>query len=168
MEHLTAADILQRDLVTIGPRDSLRDALDLMTENHVSGLPVVDERDVCVGLISATDILNHEEEHAGDATADGADMVEFFNAETGKWESLRASSFSLEKFGDTLVQELMTRELICVPLEATIPEIARTLADADVHRALVLTRSGGLRGIISAMDLVRVIAGRHAKSPAPK
>ena len=167
MEQLTAADILQRDLVTIGPRDSLREALDLMTDNHVSGLPVVDERGVCVGLISATDILNYEEDHAGDADAAGSDVVEYFNADSGKWESLRASTFTLEKFGDTHVQELMSTSLICVEPTATIVEIARTLADADVHRALVLSNSGHLRGIITAMDVVRVVAGRPVRrSPA--
>lgn len=167
MENLTAADLLQRDLVTIGPRDTLREALDLMTDNHVSGLPVVDERGVCVGLISATDILAHEEEQA-EATDAEEDVVDFYNAETGKWESLRASTFSLETIGDIKVQDVMSTTLVCVDPAATVVEIAATLADADVHRALVLGRGGGLRGIISAMDLVRVLAGRHKKPSAAK
>ena len=58
--QLAASDFMQRDVVTVAPDDTLRDALALMTENHVTGLPVMDGKSRCVGLITSSDILNYE------------------------------------------------------------------------------------------------------------
>ena len=52
IEKLTAADIMQRELVTVSLGDTLQDAMFQMTENHVTGLPVMDSKSRCVGLIS--------------------------------------------------------------------------------------------------------------------
>jgi CBS domain-containing protein len=54
---LFAGDIMQTELVTIRPNDSVREAMALMVDSHVSGLPVVDGRGHCVGVLSVTDVL---------------------------------------------------------------------------------------------------------------
>ena len=66
LRELVAADVMQRDMVTVAPDDTLRDALALMTDSHVTGLPVMDDKSRCIGLITASDILGFEEEHAED------------------------------------------------------------------------------------------------------
>src|SRR6185312_11245723 len=91
---LSAADVMQRDMITVSPSNTLRDALALMTENHVTGLPVMDGKSRCIGLISASDILGFEEEHAEDDSEDG--MLQHYNGEIGKWESVPVSAFGLE------------------------------------------------------------------------
>ena len=75
-----ASEYMQRDVVTVSPDNSLREALDLMTENHVTGLPVMDDHSRCVGLITSSDILNYEQEHSGES-ADGA-TADFFDPES--------------------------------------------------------------------------------------
>ena len=59
-QRAVAADLMQRDIVTVSPDDTLREALALMTDSHVTGLPVMDGNSQCVGLITASDILNYE------------------------------------------------------------------------------------------------------------
>ena len=123
-----AADMMQRDVLTIRPQDTLRDALALMTENHVTGLPVMDQNSKCVGLITASDILNYEREHSGEAEA-GA-FSQYFDPETQLWESVQTSSFALEQFGHVRVEEVMVRDLISVERETPIKEVARKMQDA--------------------------------------
>ncbi len=60
---ITASDVMRTNVVTFESTDSLEVALRLMTEHHVSGLPVVDAENRCLGLISASDILNYEQDH---------------------------------------------------------------------------------------------------------
>ena len=50
--------IMQKKVVVVGPTDSLDEAMMLMTEQHVTGLPVLDHEDHCIGVIAASDILN--------------------------------------------------------------------------------------------------------------
>jgi CBS domain-containing protein len=154
--HVVAADIMQRDMVTVGPADTLRDALESMTANHVTGLPVMDSKSRCIGLITASDILGFEEEHAEESTDHG--MLQHFNPELHKWESVPISAFGLEEFGDIRVEEVMTRELIHVSRDTPLKAVAQKMLDADVHRVLVMDEKFNLYGIISSFDFVRVVA----------
>ena len=157
LRQLVAADVMQRDMVTVSPNDTLRDALALMTENHVTGLPVMDAKSRCVGLITASDILGFEEEHAED-TADSG-MMQHFNNEIGRWESVPLSAFGLEEFGDVRVEEVMTRELISVDRDTPLRQVAQKMLDQDIHRVLVMDDRFSLYGIITSFDFVRVVAG---------
>ena len=154
--QLTAADCMQRDVVTIAPSDTLRDALKLMTENHVTGLPVMDYKSQCIGLITATDILNYEEEHANDSAENGTSP--FFDPENQQWEDIPLMAFSLEHFGDVQVADVMTRNLIWVNRDVPLKEVARRMIDERVHRVLVMDKNSLLYGIISAYDFVRIVA----------
>jgi CBS domain-containing protein len=49
---LTAADIMKADLVTVHPDASLRDAIELLLKEEISGLPVVDDDGRLVGVIT--------------------------------------------------------------------------------------------------------------------
>jgi len=154
--QITAADIMQRDMVTVAPTDTLRVALELITENHVTGLPVMDSHSRCIGLITASDILGFEEEHS-EESADGS-MLQHFNPEISKWESVPISAFGLEEFGDVRVEEVMSCDLIHVARDTPIKVVAQKMLDQDVHRVLVMDEKFNLYGIISSFDFVRVAA----------
>ena len=156
--ELVAADIMQRDVVTVAPRDTLSDALSLMTESHITGLPVTVGGSKCVGLVCASDILNYEQEHAEESAEANAELAKHFNPELQQWESVRVSAFALEEFGDVHVEEVMSRDLITVELETPLKEIARTMTAAGVHRVLVTDPETKLHGIVSAIDFVRLWA----------
>ena len=163
--QLPAAEVMRTDVVTVDADDSLKLALALMTENHVTGLPVLDRKERCVGVISATDILCYEQDHAEDATEANAAMARYFDPETERWESVRVTSFALEEFAEIPVSELMCRDLIFVGPDASLGLVARKMTEKDVHRILVLDRSHCLLGIISTMDVVRLVA-RQTRSAA--
>lgn len=154
-----AGEYMQRDVVTISPDDTLRDALALMTENHVTGLPVMDAKSRCVGLITSSDILNYEDERADGAVA-GTTAAGFFDPETQQWESVPVSAFALEEFGDVRVSDVMTHELVWVDRATPLQEVARRMLKEQVHRVLVMDREAHLFGILSAFDFVRVAAER--------
>jgi CBS domain-containing protein len=156
--QLTAAAIMQRDMVTTTPDDTLRDALALMTENHVTGLPVMDNKSRCIGLITASDILTYEQEHAADS--DGNRTAQYFDPETQQWVSVPISAFGLEEFAEVRVSEVMSRDLIWVDRETSLKDVAQRMLDERVHRVLVMDTKSNLYGIISAYDFVRVIAER--------
>ena len=156
LQQRTAADVMQRDMVTVAPSDTLRDALAIMTDGHVTGLPVMDSKSRCIGLITASDILGFEEEHADDNSAAG--MMQLFNPEISRWESVPISALGLEEFGDVRVEEVMTRDLIYVGRETPLKEVAQKMLDANIHRVLVMDEKFNLYGIISSFDFVRVMA----------
>jgi CBS-domain-containing membrane protein len=156
--RLTAADIMQHDVVTVMRSNTLRDAMSLLTENHVTGLPVMDEHSRCIGLVSATDILNFEQEHCEETEEGNSDVAQYYDPESEQWETIRLSAFALEEFGDVRVEQVMATELIWVERETTVRKVAAKMYEAGVHRVLVLDEEQRLYGIISSFDFVRLIA----------
>ena len=155
-QRLVAATLMQRDIVTVAPDETLRYALTLMTENHITGLPVMDDKCRCIGLITSSDILNYEEEHSEDSTASGT--TQYFDPETRQWETMPLSTFGMEEFGDVPVGDVMSRNLIWVDRDTPLKDVARRMIDERVHRVLVMDKNSNLYGIISAYDFVRLVA----------
>ena len=52
-----ARDIMNTDIVTVAPGDTIDHAVSLLLEHGVSGLPVTDETGCLVGVISEFDLL---------------------------------------------------------------------------------------------------------------
>lgn len=155
---IVARDIMQKDVSTVSPSDSLQDAMTIITENHVTGLPVIGGKGRCVGVVTAGDILNFEQEHAEFAQEANSDMARHFDSERQRWESVRVTSFALEEFAEVPVSEVMTRELVSVGPNASSTEVAQHMLDQEIHRVLVLDDDQRLFGIISAFDFVRLWA----------
>lgn len=58
LKKLTANDIMTKDVVTIGPDSFLVEVVKTLLEKKISGMPVVNEEEKLVGVISEKDILN--------------------------------------------------------------------------------------------------------------
>ncbi|NIL98378.1 MAG: CBS domain-containing protein [Planctomycetales bacterium] len=157
-KELTASDIMQRDVVVVYDSDNLQDAMNLMTQNHVTGLPVVNSKSKCVGVITASDILNYEQEHSEFLAEANSDMARHFNPDTQQWESVRITSFALEEFAEISVSEVMSPDVVYVQASTPIREVARRMRDKKIHRVLVMNDEFRLFGIISAFDFVELFA----------
>jgi acetoin utilization protein AcuB len=55
--QLTVEKVMSRKLYTVSPDSSMLDAAELMLEHKVSGLPVLDENERVVGIITESDIF---------------------------------------------------------------------------------------------------------------
>ncbi|MDP8247414.1 MAG: CBS domain-containing protein [Candidatus Tritonobacter lacicola] len=55
---VTAADIMTREVVTIQAEAPLREALSKLVKNKISGMPVVNQENEIVGIITEKDMLN--------------------------------------------------------------------------------------------------------------
>ncbi len=55
---LQAKDIMSKNIITIGPDETIYDAVNLLYNKRVSGLPVVDKDNKLIGLITENDVLN--------------------------------------------------------------------------------------------------------------
>lgn len=155
---LVASDIMHRDLIVVHEKDTLQDAMSCMTVNHVTGLPVANSKDKCVGVITASDILNYEQEHSEFTSEANEDLARHFNSDLQQWESVRLTSYALEEFGEVHVDEVMSRNLVYVNPDTPIKEVAKKMGAEAIHRVLVLDEDYRLFGIISAYDFVKLYA----------
>lgn len=75
---------------------------------------------------------------------------------------LRWQLFNGEQFPTGKVEEYMTIDPATVTVDTPVAEMARRMADAPIHRILVVDRLSRLVGIISSIDVLAgiVCAGR--------
>jgi CBS domain-containing protein len=57
LDKLTVNEIMSREVLTIGPDDTIIDAAQLMLNRKISGLPVVDNAGKLVGMLTESDIF---------------------------------------------------------------------------------------------------------------
>lgn len=50
-------DIMQSEVVTVGPDMNVRDLVQLLARHRISGVPVIDEAGAIAGVVSATDVV---------------------------------------------------------------------------------------------------------------
>lgn len=158
LAKLTAADVMETRIITVDASDTLREALNLMTEHHVSGLPVINVDNHCLGLVSASDILSYEQAYLEEVGEEGDETAPYYNPEIAEWEDVQVSAFALEQRGGTAVGEIMTTGVISVSPDTKVRDVAATMVEHDVHRVLVLDEENKLLGLISAVDFVRLVA----------
>jgi CBS domain-containing protein len=157
---LTAADVMRTGLKTVPSTMTLPELEQKLIEEKVSGYPVVDAGKL-IGVVSRSDIVAQicAEREVAERTSD------FYFDETGFHESPMQSSADIaDRIGERLEQltvaDVMSRHPLTVALDASISDVAHRFAELHVHR-LPVVDDGTLVGIVTTMDLVRLIADKR-------
>lgn len=178
---LKVRDVMTRDVITLSPAATLREAAETLAAHHVSGAPVVDGGKP-VGVLSLTDILDMlsstppvpaERTDAldwkamvedppgwqGEAESQGTYFSELWpDAGPDSYERIVTSHApEWDQLSAHVVAEAMSRALRWVGPEVDVVVAADTMQRARVHRLLVLEH-GRLMGVISTMDVTRAVA----------
>ncbi len=142
---MKAADIMVRDVVTIGPDESIARAARLMTDSDVSALPVINAEGRLAGILSEADLLRRPE-------IDTA-------TRHPRWVETPAPTLASEfaKSHGKRVADLMSENVISVSEDAPLNEIAALLERNRIKRVPVV-RDGRLVGIVSRGNLIQVLA----------
>jgi CBS domain-containing protein len=129
---LTVADVMTADPITIGPEDSLMQALNLMRQKQIRRIPVV-VAETLVGLVSAGDLKRAQPSALSDSQEDFDRVME-----------------------ETPVSRVMVQNLVTTTEDTALIDAARTLQTTKFGGLPVL-REGRLVGILTDNDLVRCV-----------
>lgn len=176
-------DVMTRDVLTVAPETTLRDAVELLAFNHLSGAPVLDGQRL-VGVITASDLLEFAATSPGVPTLreEGEDVIEWpqtsveeevaVGDETGStyfaemWEDAGADvaerlatpdTPEWNLYDDHIVGEVMTRQVLTLPPDAELRDAAEMMKDHRIHR-VVITEGEVVVGIVSALDIAKAAA----------
>ena len=106
------------------------DLVDLFQQEHVHGVPVVDEADELVGFVSQEDVLFGMMGTGGDADADAGPRV----------------------------SDIMTSPAVFATEQTSLVDVCRLMWQLRIHHVPIV-RQGRVTGILSALDVSRAVAG---------
>lgn len=142
---MTVAELMSHNVIAIERDAPLSQAVQMMLDNGVSGLPVVDAGGQVVGILTEGDLLRRAETGT--------------EGKTGWFTAL----FSLGRQADHYIQthsrrvrELMTPDVITTPADASLEEAVALMQSHGVKR-LPVVNDGRLIGIISRADFLRAL-----------
>ena len=140
---------MTRSLHTVELNDTVADALAVMVDG-VNTLPVIDDKGRCVGIISRTDLtefLYREDQSFSDyLEAEGAPLSIF-----GR---------TIETCNDRLVRELMTDSVTFAEESTTVRQACKLMSTYGIHHLPVVNCQRKLVGLVSSLDLIRMLAGQ--------
>ena len=138
-EQLTVGDIMTDHPMTVRAESPLREAARTLVRVGVGALPVVDDDDRVLGMVSEREVIRHlltEQAFTGpDARAAGPPTP-----------------------GKKTVRDVMTRQVLCVAPGQALAEVAALMSNKDVERVPVV-RDGRLVGFLTRGDIVRKLIG---------
>lgn len=167
----TAADLMQGEVVTVTPETGIPELLTLLSENQISGVPVVRSGGEVVGVVSATDVIRLasrlQEEAEGDMGGEPLrilpeevedDDADFYLAPSGEVMVGSAADQWGAGFMDGYeVRDIMTDAAFTVTPDTPVKDLAGFLLRGRIHRALVV-EDGILKGVVTTFDLLRELA----------
>lgn len=161
-KELTAGDVMQVAVRTVPSTMTLPEFESKVLQEQVSGFPVVDDGKL-VGIISRSDVVRQlcREREIAQNTSD------FYFDETGFHETeLTSLNDIADRVGERIeglrVKDVMATDPRTVSLGQPISDVARCFAEHGIHR-LPVTDRGTLVGIVTTMDLVRLIADKRIR-----
>jgi len=136
-------DVMTKNVVTVSPNADLHETAHLLSENRISGMPVVDEKNHVIGVISEADLLilaGLEREHSF------RDIL----------RNILGEPLPARKHGDK-VKDVMSFPPVTSKADDDVREVAQIFDERRIKRLPVVDDEGRLIGIISRGDIVRAI-----------
>ncbi len=117
--------------ITIGPDQSVSEAIDIMSENELHRLPVVDENGKLVGLVTEGVIASN--------TPNNASSLSVFEL-----------NYLLNKLS---IKDIMIQDVVTIGKDALLEEAATVLRKYDIGCLPVVNEENDLIGIITHNDI---------------
>lgn len=136
-------EVMTSAVVTARPEATLKEAALLLAENGISGLPVVNDEGVVVGVVSEADIL--AKETAAESERHGV----------AHWLLDGKDPWLETRYAARTVGEAMSSPVQTIDPDRPVVEAATRMLEEGINRLPVVAADGTLVGLVSRGDLVR-------------
>jgi CBS domain-containing protein len=141
MKKRAVSELMNPDVVCVRPGMTVKEVEQLLASRGVSGAPVVDDAGHILGVVSQSDLVRRRS-----TRVTAGESGRFF---TDDDEYRDIASLPIDA-SQTPVEEVMHKEVYGVAVAANI------MRERRIHRLLV-TEKDCLVGVISSLDLMRVV-----------
>lgn len=139
----SVGEVMTKDVITVKKDADIHEVSRLLSENRISGVPVVNDENSVIGIITEADVLSMAGMKHGHTFKD---IIRHILGEPLP-----------ERREGERVEDVMTSPSITTTPNAYIREVAKILNEKRIKRLPVIDEKGKLVGIISRADIVRAM-----------
>ncbi|OGP49722.1 MAG: hypothetical protein A2Y79_05405 [Deltaproteobacteria bacterium RBG_13_43_22] len=147
---IQAKDIMTPEVITIKEDTPISEVAQILTEKHISGVPVLNPEQEMVGIVCESDIIDQTKRVHLPTVVNLMGYIVFL-------ESGKKFEKELKKMIGLVAADIMTRAVKTVIPGTPLEEIATLMTENHVHSIPVL-EGKTLVGIIGKKDIVRSLA----------
>lgn len=144
---------MSRPLITLRTDDTVQNAAAIFLDKNISGLPVINQSGVPVGVFTKTDIVRYEREYVA---ATGAHEMREHMQTLGTLEVVSQGIGLSANESSDLISNWMTPKVFEVSSNEPLPSVIQEMIRRRIHRIFVTDeRTNRLTGVITTFDLMR-------------
>lgn len=145
--------IMTKDVITAEPKDTIKDVIKKLSDNGISGLPVINKDNEVVGMVSETDILQalKTESRTLSLVFPSSHALGMTFEET---KNHRALKEAMKEVQNIKIEKIMKTDVISVNPENTIAEVSSIMTKHNINRVPVVKKDK-LIGIVTRGDIIK-------------
>lgn len=148
-----ASEIMTRNPVTVTEATGVQEVAEVLLESQHHGVPVVDEENRLVGLVTDSDLVDSNKRIHLPTMITILDTLIPISGFKQYEEDLRKATA-------TTAGDLCTRDVDYVSPEADLSEVSTLLSEHHIHIVPVLDEEQKLLGVITNTDIIRSLSQR--------
>ncbi len=145
---MLAKDIMTKNVISVRENTDVKKIVTILLKNRISAVPVVDEENHILGVVSEGDLLYKKK------LPTSLNWVQAY----GQYYYVKPEQLLEEhrKTEASTAKELMTPLPICIDEDMPVVEIARLMLKRGIKRVFVI-RAGKLTGVVSRGDVLKEV-----------
>lgn len=148
----TVAEVMTPNPITVTPQTALSEAIRILAEKRISGLPVVDDNNKLVGVISDTDLMWQE------TGVEPPPYIMILDSVIYLQNPARYEKEIHKALGQT-VGEVMTKKPTSIKSVQSLKEAAHLMHEKQIRRLPVIEeKTAKVIGILTQGDVIRTMA----------
>ena len=147
------SEVMTRPVISVTPQTPLQEAVKLLSEHHISGLPVVDGGKL-VGELSEQQLMARETGFEAGPYVMLLDSVIYLRNPLN-WDK------QVHQVLGTSVKDLMRKDVHSCTTALPLPKAASQLHERGIQRLFVLNEDHRPVGVVTRGDVVRALASHQ-------
>ena len=160
MDNLVAKDIMTAPVLVVKDTEMLPNFLNLIIDHGINGMPVINEKDELVGIVTKTDLMIHELKRELNSIyeTDLQNLIKNSKIENGFMYELD----ELDQFAKTItVTDIMNSNVITAEMNTSVTEICTIMKKRKIDHIVIMKRNA-IAGIITVRDIIKILATESA------
>ncbi|OPJ55254.1 CBS domain-containing protein [Alkalithermobacter paradoxus] len=150
---MKAKDIMTCDVISVKKDTPIENIAKILIEKRISGVPVVDEENKVVGVVSETDIVKKEKNIKVPSFITILQGVVFL-------ESIKNMEEDIKRVAAYKAEDIMSDDVLTVNEEDDLEYIANLMIEKSINRVPVVDDERKIKGIICRYDIIKSMFNR--------
>lgn len=158
MRDVEVKTVMNPHVIAVRVDLPVRELAAFLSENQITGAPVLDRDGHLVGVVSLADIAESDGEQ-GALVGESADPRRVVRGWEDKANPDEIRQLHVENEGP-LVRDIMTPTVYTIPEDTPVSRVARTMIAGRIHR-LFVTQGKRVVGIVTSLDLLKLLCAEE-------